>query len=181
MSVDHAPHKARRRPRANKRPNGGAPITDVMAAANIHDNASAAETSVPIPAPEPMSFATKIGLALQGSNWQELQNSNTSTVPISTEALTEETVITEDELNRSRQATAKQLRKMERLGATIVRDTGDVLQTIEVDSVIPVEEEVVWDGDPELVCSYNWKASTDATNTIFGKSWRFCFGRGGLC
>jgi hypothetical protein len=151
-----------------------------MAAASIHDDASTAEAPAPTPATEPMSFATKIGLALQGSNWQELQNSNTSAVAASTEALTEDTVTTEDELKKSRQATAKQLKKMERLGATIVRDTGEVLQTIEVDSVIPVEEDVIWDQDPELICSYNWKASTDATNTIFGKSLRACFGCGGL-
>jgi methylphosphotriester-DNA--protein-cysteine methyltransferase len=142
MSVDHAPHKARRRPRANKKPRGGASITDAMVAAGIHDNASIAEAPAPTLTPEPMSFATKIGLALQGSNWQDLQNSNTSAMATSTEVLTEETVAIEDELRRSRQATAKQLKKLERLGATIVRDTGEVLQTIQVDSVIPVEEDV---------------------------------------
>jgi hypothetical protein len=182
MSVDHAPQKTgRRRPRANKKSRGGASITDAIAAASTHDNTIIPEIQAPIPTPEPLSFATKIGLALQGSNWQELQNGSSSTVTMPTEAPAEETVVPDNNIQEPRQPTAKQLKKLERLGATIVRDTGDVLQTIEVDSITPVEEDVIWDEDPELICSYNWKASTDSTNTIFGKSLGFYCVRGCLC
>jgi hypothetical protein len=41
-----------------------------------------------------------------------------------------------------------------------------VLQVIEADSIAPVVANVTWDQDPELICSYNWQASTE-DNTIF--------------
>jgi hypothetical protein len=126
-------------------------------------------------APAPMSFEARIGLALQGSNWQDLQNSGNNTLAIPDEELVEETmdfdeeaIYPEDDADKPPEMTAKQLKKKALFERTIARDTGDILQSIEPDSVVPVEQDVTWDQDPELICSYNWQASADETNTIFG-------------
>tara|TARA_R110002003_G_scaffold534_9_gene20280 strand:- start:4022 stop:4312 length:291 start_codon:yes stop_codon:yes gene_type:complete len=74
--------------------------------------------------------------------------------------------------------TAKQQRKRERFDRGVARDAGDYLQSIPVASIIPVAENVTWDQEPELLCSYNWQASID-TNTIFGKSRLEMLARGG--
>jgi len=62
----------------------------------------------------------------------------------------------------------KRKRKQDRFDRTIARDAGEVLETIDLNALIPVAQDVVWDRDPELLCSYNWQSSTDGTNTIFG-------------
>jgi hypothetical protein len=121
-----------------------------------------------IMAPASMSFEAQIGLALQGSNWQELQNNKIISVPIQTEDVIQESIFLEDEADLPPEMTTKQKKKKERFERTIARDTGDVLQLIEPESIMPVEQNVTWDQDPELICSYNWQASTDDTNTIFG-------------
>ncbi|EAT77148.2 hypothetical protein SNOG_15483 [Parastagonospora nodorum SN15] len=128
--------------------------------------------------PAAMSFEAKIALALQGSNWQALQHqtsstetNNASTIP-QAEALAEESVAAEPIAGVAGipsilpDMTAKQKKKKERFDQKIARDTGDVLQLIEADTIAPVAEGVTWDQDPELVCSYNWQDSTDQ-NTIF--------------
>lgn len=65
--------------------------------------------------------------------------------------------------------TATQLKKKEKFDSRIAQHAGDVLEAIDVDAVHRITENVSWDQDPELLCSYNWQASTDDTNTIFGK------------
>jgi hypothetical protein len=125
--------------------------------------------------PTPMSFEAKIALALQGSNWQELQTNSKNTPTMQPDALPQEGVtldvtVEEDDVNKPPGMTAKQKKKKERFDRTIARDAGDVLQMIETDSIVPVNIDVTWNQDPELLCSYNWQASTDNTNTIFGKS-----------
>lgn len=74
----------------------------------------------------------------------------------------------EDDVEKPKELTGKQKKKRLRFDNAIARDAGAVLHTIEADSVVPVPWPVTWDKDPELVCSYNWQASTDGTNTIFG-------------
>ncbi|KAJ4377433.1 hypothetical protein N0V83_000258 [Neocucurbitaria cava] len=56
---------------------------------------------------------------------------------------------------------------MERFEQKVARESGDVLQVIAAESLIPVTENVTWDKAPELLCSYNWQGSPDGTNTIF--------------
>jgi hypothetical protein len=113
---------------------------------------------------EPFSFEDKIALALQGASWQGLQ----APVESAPEAVQTPEVAAEEESKPS-ELTAKQKKKREQFDRTIARDAGDVLQTIDPAAIVPVEQEVAWDQDPELLCSYNWLASTDNTNTIFGK------------
>jgi hypothetical protein len=118
---------------------------------------------------DPFSFEQKIALALQGGKWQELQKSmdmGTSAAPSEgvQEGVSEEAVP-----EGPPEPTAKQKKKKAQFAKTIARDTGDVLQTIEPDAIVPGPQEVTWDQDPELLCCYNWQASTD-DNTIFGKS-----------
>lgn len=118
-----------------------------------------------------MSFEAKIALALRGSNWQQLQHQDQFAATendvqkhegIDAEAL-------EDGSANPPELTKKQKKKMARFDKAISRDAGDVLQIIEMDSISPVPWDVVWDQDPELLCCYNWQASTDGTNTIFGE------------
>lgn len=73
-------------------------------------------------------------------------------------------------LLKPRELTAIQKKKLARFERQLAKDAGDVLHTIKLETILPIEQEVTWDQDPELLCSYNWKASTDGTNTIFGKS-----------
>jgi hypothetical protein len=97
-----------------------------------------------------MSFEAKIALALQGSNWQALQNadieSNAPTVPsviLIDESLTDEgSAAVEDNVVKLPDMTAKQKKKKERFDQRIAKDTGDVLQLIEADSVTPVAASV---------------------------------------
>jgi hypothetical protein len=118
-----------------------------------------------------MSFESRIALALQGSNWQELQKSIAtpqSQAPVPETVATESAVIIEDNIKQPPEMTAKQKKKRQQFDRTIARDTGDVLQVIEAESVTPVATSITWDQDPELLCSYNWQAS-DKSNTIFGE------------
>lgn len=150
---------------------------------------SMAPTSTPPPA---MSFENKIAMALQGSNWQRLQNPN-STAPAQSELFDQSldsnaaapqqelfdqnttgleellAASIEEEANQPPELTAKQKRKKQQFERSVARDAGDVLQSIEPGSVEPVAEKVTWDEDPELLCSYNWQETTDDTNTIFGE------------
>jgi hypothetical protein len=120
-------------------------------------------------APALMSFESRIALALQGSNWGELQKSITAVQP---QIPVPETVVTEPEIavpdDVKPEMSAKQKKKREQFDRTIARDTGSVVQIIHAETVAPVDMEVTWDQDPELLCSYNWQAS-DETNTIFGE------------
>lgn len=121
--------------------------------------------------PTAMSFEARIGLALKGSNWQEIQN--LGKVASSIEGgVVQETVdsqLAEGGVEAPKVLTAKQKQKMERFGQTVARDAGHVLQVIEADALTPIPGSVTWDKDPELLCCYNWQASTDGTNTIFGE------------
>jgi len=125
---------------------------------------------------EPFSFEAKIAMALQGAKWQELQRSTENVVPTPPEAIQDgaliDAVVAEDAVDEQRppELTAKQKKKKEQFARTIARDAGEVLATIEPDSLVGVPQDVTWDKDPELLCCYNWQASTDETNTIFGKS-----------
>lgn len=122
-------------------------------------------------APAPISFESRIALALQGgSNWQDLQRTVSAVqpqAPVPHTVATEPEVAVQDEVKP--EMTAKQKKKREQFDRTIARDTGAVLHTIHAQDVKPVATSVTWDQDPELLCSYNWQAS-DQTNTIFGKS-----------
>lgn len=140
-------HHARRRPR--KAPSQSqAPVND-----------GSQTTAV-------FSFEDKIALALQGASWQGLQaGAPVETAPQAPQAAEAGT----EEEAKLPEMTAKQKKKRDQFDRTIARDAGDVLQTIEAAGIVPVEQEVAWDQDPELLCSYNWQASTDNTNTIFGK------------
>jgi Ca2+-dependent lipid-binding protein len=178
MSSNNEPHRARKRPRVKRAPANSTTNRPAVANASSHSHQSTGIAPTELINPAPMSFEARIGLALQGSNWQELQNSGKSTVAIPDdvlddealidEALDDEAMIPEDDADKPREMTAKQLKKKALFERTIARDTGDVLQTIEPDSIVPVQQDVKWDQDPELICSYNWQASVDETNTIFG-------------
>jgi hypothetical protein len=128
-----------------------------------------------------MSFESKIALALGGSNWQQLQGESIAEPTIADEndensdsddgddnvEITEEVVI--DPVK-----SAKHKKKMERFDQSIAKDAGEIVETIEKNSLIPVREKVVWDEEPELLCCYNWQASEDGTNTIFGEYMYIC-------
>jgi hypothetical protein len=123
--------------------------------------------------PAPISFEAKIALALQGSNWQALQNNNSDNAAIQSGASLQEvatSVLTDtfdkDDVDKPPEMNAKQKKKKANFDRTIQKDTGEVLQSISVESLTPVAENVSWDDDPELLCSYNWQASA-GTNTIF--------------
>ena len=123
-----------------------------------------------------MSFEAKIGLALKGSNWQELQINAPAMAVTENDGLARDNATSDIDAARGdaeipKEMTAKQKKKMERFGQTIAKDAGEVLQVIEVDALDPVPQNVTWDRDPELLCCYNWQASTDGTNTIFGQYW----------
>ncbi|EMD67372.1 hypothetical protein COCSADRAFT_157765 [Bipolaris sorokiniana ND90Pr] len=142
-----------------------------------------------------MSFEAKIAMALGGSSWQSLQNSNTAD-PILAAGQTahadeeyEEYEDNDDEdgddgngipiVDGTADAGAaqepevdeallkKRKKKLERFEKTIARDAGEAVETIDVASLTPIAQQVSWDQDPELLCCYNWQASTDGTNTIF--------------
>lgn len=111
-------------------------------------------------------------MALRGNDWQQLQSTAASTAAAQNDpviAQAEAVPGVEGEIEAPRVPTKKQMQKMKRFDQAISRDAGDILQTIEVKQLIPVSQSVSWDEDPELLCSYNWQASTDRTNTIFGE------------
>ena len=121
-----------------------------------------------------MSFEARIGLALRGSNWQALQNNATTALPgglepFAQDGATVDSDLAGSELDAPKEMTVKQKKKMKRFEQTIARDAGDVVGIIEIDSLRPRPESVKWEGDPDLLCCYNWCASTDGTNTIFGE------------
>jgi hypothetical protein len=126
---------------------------------------------------EPFSFEAKIAMALQGAKWQELQNGVGQAAPTPLETAQDE--VTFGDVEKAEDAikplemTAKQKQKKKKFDAKISRDAGDVLQTIESASIVPVDQDVTWDGEPELLCSYNWQDASD-TNTIFGKHMLSC-------
>jgi hypothetical protein len=124
-----------------------------------------------------MSFESKIALALGGSSWQQLQDDSNTEPVIATEEDEDSDLDDEDEadIKPTEEVVVdpvkakKQQKKKERFDQSIARDAGEILETIDKDELIPVAEQVVWDRDPELLCCYNWQASDDGTNTIFGK------------
>jgi hypothetical protein len=133
--------------------------------------------------PAAMSFEARIGLALQGSSWQQLQSAVTEPVGVENDDAVQEdedieeidddeeldAEVAEGEHEAPKELTEKQKKKLARFAQTIARDAGDIFETIPVDTLTPGPESVTWKDDPELLCSYNWQASTDQTNTIFGK------------
>ncbi|CAE7185923.1 hypothetical protein P3342_008454 [Pyrenophora teres f. teres] len=86
----------------------------------------------------------------------------------------EDLVLAEDEISEPKAvedvvdvARAEKLaKKVQRFNQVIARDAGDIVKTIDLNTIQPVQETVSWDQDPELLCCYNWQAST-TTNTIF--------------
>ncbi|KAH8731755.1 hypothetical protein GQ44DRAFT_670296 [Phaeosphaeriaceae sp. PMI808] len=167
---------SRNRPRGNRRARGGPSTQPALLVAGSqtsqsqqipHTNPNDIDTD----SSTPVSFEEKIALALRGSNWQELQpTTSTSIVAIPPEELVVKGTVAldvEDEVNLPLLWTAKQKKKKERFDRVIARDAGDVLQTLEASSIMPIQQNVTWDQEPELLCSYNWKASSDDTNTIF--------------
>lgn len=141
----------------------------------------------------PISFEARIALALQGNNWQELQKPTNHSATVQEEIVDEEAADEDEEESEDDDAdeevetgdstdaaaadepkmppvlSAKQKRKRKQFAQAIERDAGGILHTIDLESLVPVATSVTWDGDPELLCCYNWQASTDNTNTIFGK------------
>ncbi|KAF2125278.1 hypothetical protein P153DRAFT_299913 [Dothidotthia symphoricarpi CBS 119687] len=73
----------------------------------------------------------------------------------------------EGDAEKPKGLSVKQKKKRLRFDRAIARDAGAVLYTIEADTVVPVPWPITWNEDPELLCCYNWQASTDGTNTIF--------------
>lgn len=123
--------------------------------------------------PAALSLEAMVGLALKGSDWQQMQSETTastplnhSLLPVSSEGILD---VIEDQTEVPRVLTTKQKQKLKRFDQTIARDAGDILEMIEADTLVPVSQKVTWDEDPELLCSYNWQASTDGTNTIYGE------------
>jgi hypothetical protein len=158
----------RKRVRTRRGPGGATSNQPAPLPLNSQVEQGVPETTAPIP----MSFESRIALALQGSNWQELQKSIATPqaqAPGPETVAPESTVVVEDDINKPPEMTAKQKKKRQQFDRTIARDTGDVLQIIDAKSVTPVASSVTWDQDPELLCSYNWQAS-DESNTIFGES-----------
>ena len=68
---------------------------------------------------------------------------------------------------RPRELSAKQKKKLARFTEKIEREAGEVLHTVELDSITPIPEEVKWKEDPELLCCYNWQETQEGSNTIF--------------
>ncbi|KNG47749.1 geranylgeranyl pyrophosphate synthetase [Stemphylium lycopersici] len=80
----------------------------------------------------------------------------------------EDAEVETEEARALREARERKLqKKTERFRSTIARDAGEVIETIPVEALNPVPHTIAWDSDPELLCCYNWQASTDGTNTIF--------------
>ncbi|KAF7443014.1 hypothetical protein A1F94_013076 [Pyrenophora tritici-repentis] len=133
-------------------------------------------TSAPNMDSTPLSFETKIAMALQGQgNWQQLQNAPIAAAAANSGvADNEDSVLGEDETNEPKAVedvvdTARKeklAKKAQRFNQVIARDAGEVVKTIDLDTIQPVRETVSWDQDPELLCCYNWQFSTTA-NTIF--------------
>lgn len=63
--------------------------------------------------------------------------------------------------------TGAQKKKKARKDSVLSKDRGPLLHTISPSNVQPYQSEVVWDQDPELLCSYNWSSTVDGSNTIF--------------
>jgi hypothetical protein len=129
--------------------------------------------------PAAMSLADKIGLTLQGAaSWQQLQNivagpAGMENLEISPESDEVDAEIGESEVDPAVLAAKTKLdKKMERFRKSVEDDAGKILETIVLDTIVPVPEKVAWDQDPELVCCYNWQGPAnkeDRTNAIFGE------------
>ncbi|CAO2647342.1 Nn.00g082640.m01.CDS01 [Neocucurbitaria sp. VM-36] len=179
VSVEASGERSSRRERdhARKRARNQGPVHRTHDQQSITNPQLLREADIPLPLPptvqavDPMamSFEARIGLALKGSDWQELQSSSTTALVAEDEIVGDaiDLKVAEGENEVPKELTAKQKKKMDRFGQTIARDAGDVLHVIEATDLIPIPENVTWDKDPELLCSYNWQASTDGTNTIF--------------
>lgn len=63
--------------------------------------------------------------------------------------------------------TPAQKKKKERKERVLSKWRGRILQTILSPDVEPCRQEVTWDEDPEIVCSYNWSSAVDGSNTIY--------------
>ncbi|PSN59664.1 hypothetical protein BS50DRAFT_579894 [Corynespora cassiicola Philippines] len=64
-------------------------------------------------------------------------------------------------------APAAKKRKPDRNQEFLLAGLGDIIQDLNVESITPSENEIKWDGDAELVCSYNWRDVCDGQNQIF--------------
>ncbi|KAJ4373682.1 hypothetical protein N0V86_007825 [Didymella sp. IMI 355093] len=63
--------------------------------------------------------------------------------------------------------TPAQKRKKERKDKVLSKWRGPVLREILAPDVGACQEEVTWNEDPEIICSYNWSSSVDGSNTIY--------------
>lgn len=63
--------------------------------------------------------------------------------------------------------TPAQKRKKQRKDAVLSRLRGPAFQEILTPDIVACEQEVTWDEDPEIVCSYNWSSTADGSNTIY--------------
>ncbi|KAF1928301.1 uncharacterized protein M421DRAFT_101136 [Didymella exigua CBS 183.55] len=63
--------------------------------------------------------------------------------------------------------TLAQKRKKERKDKVLSKRRGPVLREILSPDLEPCKQEVTWNEDPEVICSYNWSSTVDGTNTIY--------------
>ncbi|KAF1935854.1 hypothetical protein EJ02DRAFT_304663, partial [Clathrospora elynae] len=126
--------------------------------------------------PVAMSFEAQIGLALKGlGDWKQLRSTTAKPAANENENIAlqsgannaEIAEVEEVESEESKARRAKYEKKMNKFKQVVDKDAGHILETIGLDALAPGSINVTWDQDPELLCSYNWQASTDKTNTIF--------------
>lgn len=63
--------------------------------------------------------------------------------------------------------TPAQRRKKARKDAVLSKLRGPAFQEILAPDVVACEQEVTWNEDPEIICSYNWSSTDDGSNTIY--------------
>jgi hypothetical protein len=112
----------------------------------------------PVPAPGPIN---------QNPNVQEdyLSDSSDSLADVPVAAFAPLSTPLPPALTKKQQL--KKERKKERKDRVLNLGRGPLLHSIPASAVHPVAERVAWDTEPELLCSYNWAAAEDGTNTLF--------------
>lgn len=168
--------KDRKRPSKHHRHRGRPPNIPKQSPSQPQDSQSIIPSSSQLASNQnmdstPLSFEAKIALALAGNSWQQVQTASTQHVTAEQSSTPQSIVddVQEPEVQPAAM-TSKQKKQKAKFDNKVSRDAGDVLEVIEADSLLPANQDVVWDQDPELLCAYNWKASNDHTNTIFGTS-----------
>ncbi|KAL1653314.1 hypothetical protein SLS61_004191 [Didymella pomorum] len=63
--------------------------------------------------------------------------------------------------------TPAQKKKKKRKDAVLSKLRGSAIQEILAPDVVACEQEVTWNEDPEIICSYNWSTTADGSNTIY--------------